>query len=150
MDDLQRQLSNLGANLAKELSKAGLKAMRLNVEAKAKEKCVVDTGNLRASINTQEVIESGQSVIKTGTTVYYAPYIEYGTGLYAAGGDGRKTPWIWKIESPKWQGILKTDEILWHGSHPHPFLRPAFDEGKSQVMDDNKADLQAAIARYKK
>ncbi|MCK9592313.1 MAG: HK97 gp10 family phage protein [Methanoregula sp.] len=153
MDDLQRKLSSLGADLAKELSKSGLKAMKLNVEDKAKEKCVVDTGNLRASINTQEVMESGKSLIKTGTTVFYAPYIEFGTGVYAENGNGRKTPWLWKVQSPKWEGILAKwigadGTILWYGSRAHPFLRPAFDEGKEQVMDDIKADLQAAIARY--
>jgi len=156
MDELQRKLQSLGADLGKELSKAGLKAMKLNVESKAKElsRDHNDDGTLTASINTQEVIESGAAIIKTGTNVDYAIYVEYGTGLYATGPGGsraKKIPWLWKVDSRKWAanfGIERGESVLWWGSHPYPFLRPAFDIGKGKVMDDIKADLQSAIQRY--
>lgn len=47
------------------------------VEGEAKNRCPVDTGNLRNSI-THEVDESEISV-KIGTNVEYAPYVELGT-----------------------------------------------------------------------
>ena len=158
MDELQRKLVALGANLTEELTKAGVKAMRLNVESAAKEKAREnnDNGILTASINTQEVFENGASIIKTGTPEEYAPYVEYGTGLYATGPGGsqaKKIPWLWKVESRKWAaifGIERGDSVIWYGSHPHPFLRPAFDENKDQVMEDVQAELKAAIARYTK
>lgn len=158
MDELQRKLLDLGANMAEELKKAGLKAMRLNVEAAAKEKVRDhnDNGILTASINTQEAFENGASIIKTGSSERHALYVEFGTGIYATGPGGsqaKKIPWLWKVESRKWAanfGIERGDSVIWYGSHPYPFLRPAFDENKDRVMDDVEAELKAAIARYSK
>lgn len=48
----------------------------LAVEASAKQKCPVDTGNLRASIAANMVDEK---VGEVGTNVEYAAYVEYGT-----------------------------------------------------------------------
>lgn len=60
----------------------------LMVEAAAKINCPVDTGLLRSSI-THNVYADYTEI---GTNYSYAPYVEYGTGLFAAAGDGRKTP----------------------------------------------------------
>jgi len=48
----------------------------LEIEGAAKRKCPVDTGRLRASINTKQ--QKGNT-IQVGTNVEYAPYVEYGT-----------------------------------------------------------------------
>lgn len=48
----------------------------LAIEASAKQKCPVDTGNLRASIATNMVDEK---VGEVGTNVEYASYVELGT-----------------------------------------------------------------------
>lgn len=58
----------------------------LVVENAAKSKVPVDTGNLRSSI-THEV-EGNEGVV--GTNVEYAPYVEFGTGLFSSQGDGRQ------------------------------------------------------------
>lgn len=42
----------------------------------------VDTGRLRASINTQLVIRQGRPVAVVGTNVFYARYVHDGTGIY--------------------------------------------------------------------
>lgn len=42
----------------------------------------VDTGRLRASINTQLVVEQGIPRAVIGTNVYYARWVHDGTGLY--------------------------------------------------------------------
>ena len=52
----------------------------------------IDTGRLRNSITY--VIRDNNGFI--GTNVEYAPYIEYGTGIFATKGNGRKEPWIYK------------------------------------------------------
>ena len=46
------------------------------IEAEAKRLCPVDTGRLRASINT---IKPRKLVRSIGTSVEYAPYVEFGT-----------------------------------------------------------------------
>jgi len=55
------------------------------VENNAKKNCPVDTGELRRSI-THEV--NGDTGI-VGSNLEYAPYVEYGTGLFTESGNGR-------------------------------------------------------------
>lgn len=56
----------------------------------------VDSGTLRNSITHQVVGNVGY----VGTNLEYAPYVEYGTGKYAANGEGRLTPWVyWSPET---------------------------------------------------
>lgn len=89
----------------------------LMIESGAKQLAPVDTGRLRASIQTF-VNEDGLSY-DIGTKVNYAVYIEFGTGKYASNGEGRKTPWSWKDRKGNWH---RTE-----GNPPQPFLHPAFE-----------------------
>lgn len=70
-----------------DFSKPLVKACVL-VETTAKEKVPVETGTLKRSITHE--IEGNTGIV--GTNMEYAPYVEYGTGLFATNGDGRKTP----------------------------------------------------------
>jgi phage gpG-like protein len=42
----------------------------------------VDTGRLRASINTQLVTRNGEPAVLVGTNVFYARWVHDGTGIY--------------------------------------------------------------------
>lgn len=51
----------------------------VEIERRAKELCPVDTGRLRSSI-TRELSRDGEGlVMRVGTNVVYAPYVELGT-----------------------------------------------------------------------
>jgi len=89
----------------------------LMIESGAKQLTPVDTGRLRASIQTF-VGEDGLS-FDIGTKVNYAIYVEFGTGKYAANGDGRKTPWAYKDGNGHWHRTS--------GNPAQPFLHPAFE-----------------------
>lgn len=97
------------------------------VESVAREKAPKDTGALKGSIESK--VERNGNVI-TGivfTPVEYAPYQEFGTGLFAVNGDGRKTGWAY--EDPK------TGEKVWtRGNRPHPFMGPALRENKDVIL----------------
>ena len=58
----------------------------------------VPTGALRNSLNHMVV----DKTCYVGTNQEYAIYNEYGTGLYAEGGNGRKTPWRYKDANGNW------------------------------------------------
>ena len=60
------------------------------VEAYASALAPTDTGTLKNSI-TFKVIENEVFV---GTPVFYAPYVEYGTGKFASSGNGREGWWV--------------------------------------------------------
>lgn len=93
----------------------------LNIQRKAKKRLTasgaVDTGRLRASV-VIEPYNMGFSAI-IGTDVFYAPYIEFGTGIFAKNGNGRQTPWIYKTN----KGVFRT-----RGQRPRPFLFPSYEE----------------------
>ena len=52
-----------------------------------------------------------------GTDVEYGVYQELGTGIYAEGGGGRPTPWVYQDAKGNWHYT--------RGNKAHPFLKPA-------------------------
>lgn len=99
------------------------------VERTAKEFCPRKTGNLKRSI-THEVDVSGRDIVGVvGTNTEYAPYVEFGTGKFAAEGNGRKTPWAYTDEA--------TGELIWTaGQKPQPFLHPALDAHRDEIRKE--------------
>jgi HK97 gp10 family phage protein len=138
LDKLQSKLKNLGADVDKSFLAAGEKAM-LILEADIKRRAPVRTGELRDSYTTEAKKTPAGAEVTTGTNKKYAPYLEYGTGIYAEGGDGRKTPWTYINEDG--------EKIFTHGSHPHPHVRPAIDATKNQVIETVTAELGHEIMR---
>lgn len=93
----------------------GLEAIGLTAEGYAKLLCPVDTGILRNSI-THAVKEQDKTVVLS-TNVSYAPYVEYGTGVFAENGNGRQTPWKYQDAKGNWHTTT--------GQKPQSFIRPA-------------------------
>lgn len=109
-----------------ELERAMAKAA-LFVEAEAKKKAPRDTGDLARSITSKVETTGGEVVGTVFTPLYYAPYVEYGTGLFAEDGGGRKdVPWHYQDDKGEWHSTS--------GQHPQPFMRPALDENREQVI----------------
>ena len=97
------------------------------VERTAKQKAPKDTGALRRSI-TSRVDKDGKDVVGiVYTPLEYAPYVEYGTGLFAEGGDGRKdVPWTYQADNGNF--------YITSGQKPQPYMRPALDENRAQIL----------------
>ena len=110
---------------AEKLEAAIGKACAL-VERSAKQKAPKGTGELRRSI-TSKVEHNGDTVVGiVFTPLEYAPYVEYGTGLFAEGGNGRKdVPWNYKDDSGEWHSTS--------GMKPQPYMRPALNENREQI-----------------
>lgn len=103
--------------------KTALTKCALIVEADAKLKCPVDTGELRQSI-THEVYRDGCVI---GTNYEYAPYVEYGTGLYASNGLGRQDKWSYQDSKGQWHTTV--------GQKPQPFLQPALNDNRDKIVE---------------
>jgi HK97 gp10 family phage protein len=109
-----------------ELEKAVGKACAL-VERSAKQKAPKGSGDLRRSITSEVVIEGDQIVGTVFTPLEYAPYVEYGTGLFAEGGNGRQdVPWCYKDDEGEWHSTS--------GMKPHPYMRPALEENREKIL----------------
>lgn len=96
------------------------------LEREAKQKAPKDTGALRRSITSKIETENGELVGIVYTPLEYAPYVEYGTGLFAESGGRTDVPWNYQ-----------DDEGNWHttsGQKPQPFMRPALDENRENVI----------------
>lgn len=92
------------------------------VERSAKMKAPKDTGALIRSITSKVEGETGIVF----TPLEYAPYVEYGTGLFAESGGRKDVPWWYKDDKGDWH---KTS-----GQHPQPFMRPALEENREQII----------------
>lgn len=104
------------------------------VEREAKMKAPKDTGALRRSITHKVEVDGNEIKGIVFTPLEYAPYVEYGTGLFAEAGNGRKdVPWFYEDEKGKGHWTK--------GQHPHPYMRPALNENREKVAKIIKEGL---------
>ena len=105
----------------------GMAKAVLLVEREAKMKAPRDTGDLARSITSKVETSGGEVEGTVFTPLFYAPYVEYGTGLFAEDGDGRKdVPWNYQDDEGNWHSTS--------GQKPQPFMRPALDENREQIL----------------
>ena len=104
----------------------GLKKACMLVERSAKQKAPKGTGELRRSITSK--IESQGDELRgvVYTPLEYAPYVEYGTGLFAEDGGRTDVPWNYQDDEGNWHSTS--------GMPPRPFLRPALDENRAEIL----------------
>ena len=113
---------------------AGLEEVGIRAEGYAAENAPVGTtestniqnysgGTLRQSI-THKVVDYE---VYIGTNLYYAPFVEHGTGIYADNGQGRKSPWVWRD---------KNGDYHWtRGIEPQHFLLKAVTEHDNEYLN---------------
>jgi HK97 gp10 family phage protein len=127
-EELLKQISQKLDAADKLVAQAVEKSAQL-VEARAKEKCPVDEGNLRARI-TYQMIKNGREIsARVGTNVWYSVYVEFGTGLFSTKGTGRSTGWVYHYDGKKGRvGFRFT-----RGQKAKPYLYPAFAESQNEI-----------------
>ena len=107
-----------------QLEKAMGKACAL-VERAAKQKAPKGNGELRRSITSKVESLNGNPVGIVFTPLHYAPYVEYGTGLFAEEGGRQDVPWCYQDEKGEWHTTS--------GMHPQPYMRPALNENRETI-----------------
>ena len=78
------------------------------VERSAKQKAPKGNGELRRSISSK--VEDLKGIVFT--PLEYAPYVEYGTGLFAEEGGRIDVPWCYQDDKGEWHSTS--------GQAPHP------------------------------
>lgn len=96
------------------------------VERDAKIKAPKDTGALRRSITSEIVTEDGDIAGIVFTPLEYAPYVEYGTGLFAESGGRKDVPWNYQDDEGNWHSTS--------GQRPQPYMRPALNENREEII----------------
>lgn len=95
------------------------------VERSAKQKAPKGTGELRRSITSKVTTEGNNVVGVVYTPLEYAPYVEFGTGLFAEEGGRQDVPWCYQDDKGEWHSTS--------GMKPRPFMRPALNENREQI-----------------
>lgn len=126
LDGVIDRLENLvdTSNLDEILGKAAA-----IVEADAKKKAPKGDGALRNSIASR--VEDSAGIVYSN--LEYAPYVEYGTGLFAEEAGRTDVPWVYQ-----------DDEGNWHttsGMKPQPYMRPALEENRERIVQLFKEGL---------
>lgn len=129
-----------------------------NIEAQG----AVDTGRLKNSITyamkgrggktlkyTKKMQKAGKketpikvkiseiNTVYIGSAIYYAPYIECGTGQYASTGGGSPKPsWVYVDEFGQWHRA--------YPQKPRPYLKPAVADHAQEFWDMLKKSLRDA------
>ena len=87
-----------------------------------KKKATKEKGDLRRSITSK--VEGAEGVVYT--PLEYAPYVEYGTGLFAESGGRTDVPWNYQDDEGNWHSTS--------GMKPQPYMRPALNENKEEIL----------------
>ena len=93
------------------------------------EKAPKDNGELRRSITSK--VENNEGIVFT--PLKYAPYVEFGTGLFAEEGGRKDVPWCYQDDEGEWHSTS--------GMKPHPYMRPALEENREEVLNILKESL---------
>ena len=96
------------------------------VERDAKQNAPKDTGALARSIQSKVENNNGSIQGVVFTPLEYAPYVEFGTGLFAESGGRTDVPWSYQ-----------DDEGNWHttkGQRPQPYMRPAINHNREKIV----------------
>ena len=109
-----------------KLEKAMGKACAL-IEREAKKKAPKGHGDLRRSITSKVTTEGGEVIGTVFSPLEYAPYVEYGTGLFAETGGRKDVPWHYQDDEGEWHSTS--------GQHPHPYMRPALNENREKILE---------------
>lgn len=115
-------------------------------------------GTLAGSITSK--IDDYEGVVYT--PLFYAPYVEFGTGIEAEGGKGRQdVPWVFVKHSGEQSGNAQKSYTLetakeavaalrekgleayyTYGQKPQPFMRPALDNNRDQITEILRGGLK--------
>ena len=126
IEGLEEVLERVNAITDPEKLSAAMQKAVLLVERSAKQKVPKGTGELGRSITSDVEAEANEVRGIIYTPLEYAPYIEFGTGLFAEAGDGRKdVPWCYQDDEGEWHSTS--------GQPPRPFMRPALNENREQI-----------------
>jgi HK97 gp10 family phage protein len=143
-DDIERLTKRLGRLTVDDdgyWSAAGtigdsLEKCCAKVERSAKQKAPKDTGALRRSITSKIEREGNEMVGYVFTPLEYAPYVEYGTGLFAESGARKDVPWCYQDDKGEWHSTS--------GQKPQPFMRPALTENREAILRELRRAIRNA------
>ena len=96
------------------------------LEAQVKRNTKVDTGKTKGS--WEHVVHEHKLEAEVGSRYKNALWEEFGTGIYALNGNGRKTKWVYKTPDGKFHTTV--------GKKPRRALYNAYNSKKNQIINE--------------
>lgn len=125
IEGLDGILDRLETSISDENTVKSLKKCCALVERSAKQKAPKGNGELRRSITSEVRQDATEIVGIVYTPLEYAPYVEFGTGLFAEEGGRQDVPWHYQDDKGEWHSTS--------GMPPQPYLRPALNENRENI-----------------
>ena len=98
------------------------------LEAQVKRNTKVDTGKTKGS--WEHVVHEHKLEAEVGSRYKNGLWEEFGTGIYALNGNGRKTKWVYKTPDGKYHTTV--------GKKPRRALYNAYNTKKNQIINEAK------------
>ena len=98
------------------------------LEAQVKRNTKVDTGKTKGS--WEHVVHEHKLEAEVGSRYKNALWEEFGSGIYALNGNGRKTKWVYKTPDGKYHTTV--------GKKPRRALYNAYNTKKNQIINEGK------------
>ena len=117
-DNRPAVMSRLDQFVEKALTSAGMV-----LEANINPLIPVDTTALLISLKYE--VDISKKTMYIGVNEPYAIYVEFGTGVFAENGGGRKTPWWYKDEDGNWHRTI--------GQKPSRYMRGGYENARADV-----------------
>ena len=95
------------------------------LEAQVKRNTKVDTGKTKGS--WEHIVHEHKLEAEVGSRYKNALWEEFGTGIYALNGNGRKTKWVYKTPDGKYHTTV--------GKKPRRALYNAYNTKKNQIIN---------------
>jgi len=112
----EREINNFTNDMIRGIKRVIAETAEMLV-SQAKTLAPVDTGNLKNSIGARYFDDGLSAEVSVGAD--YALYIEFGTGIYALSGNGRKTPWVYFDKK-------RRQYVYTRGHAAQPFWAPSY------------------------
>lgn len=138
-------------NIVRAALRAGLKGMKEGAESMVPQR----TGALKQSIKIRTKLVKGRPVaaVTVGDKkAWYAHLVEFGTGSFYEGtGKSVGGPYVIKAKTKKGLGLPGAAHPIMSVTHPgskaQPFMRPAFDAGNRQALEDFAAKVRQRLTK---
>lgn len=135
-EELVRKLKQLAEITQGASTEGALRAGAMPIETRAKELAPYQSGSLRRSIHTEVKVSGASGKAQIGTDLIYAAIQEFG-GTIAA----KNAPYLTFQINGRWVRVPSVEIPA------RPYMRPAFDEKKSEAVNEIAAALRDQIKR---
>ena len=123
-----RDFSRIVLQKIQETGETFLEEVGGELESQTKRNTKVDTGKTKES--WEHVVNAEKMEVQVGSRYKNALWEEFGTGIYALNGDGRKTRWVYRTPDGKFHSTV--------GKKPRRALYNAYNSTKNAIIREAK------------